>query len=144
MKRFTTPELNINEFIKYAESHVGEVHELEYQTFSKRDQYAGKYEIISFEPSDDPHFTFNYWKYKEDDTPSGAELGYYYIRIFDSKFYNGKTIKAKVTAYVQTEERMNTGNWFKTKALFINNANEETGKRLKAYAFGIIDFKVKA
>lgn len=142
MERFKTAELDINEFVRFAESHVGETHDLEYQTFSKRGEPAGKYEIIGFEPLDNPHFEYRYWKHAENDTPDNAELGYYYIKISDSKFYNGKTIKARVVAYVQTEDK--DGNYYKTKALYIYNVNEETGKGLKAYQFGILDFRVKA
>lgn len=127
-------DLDINYFMELAKNHVGEVHNLEFQTFSKRDQYAGKYEILDFIPAEEPKFDYSHWSYEEDQTPNEADLGYYMIKISDSKFYNGKTIKVHVTAYVQDDKGI-------TKALYIWNVDENTGKRLKAYEFGIIDYR---
>ena len=83
---FKTNELDINYFVELAKNHVGEIHDLEYQSFR-------------------------------------AE-----------QFYNGKTIRVPVSAYVQSDDKI-------TKALFINNVNLDTGKTLKAYKFGILDFR---
>lgn len=141
MSRFKENELNINEFVKYAENHVGETHELKFQ--SKRGEYAGKYEILNFEAYE-PHFTYRYWSCEGEKEPDGAKLGFYTIKITDSKFYNGKTIKVAVHAYVQECDDMRTDDWYKTKQLYISNINEATGKTLRAYEFGIIDWRVKA
>ena len=126
-----TNELDINYFVELAKNHVGEIHDLEYQSF--RAERAGKYEILEFTP-DNPHFKYSYWRYLEEDTPNDADLGYYLVKITESKFYNGKTIRVPVSAYVQSDDKI-------TKALFINNVNLDTGKTLKAYKFGILDFR---
>ena len=142
---FKTNELDINYFVELAKSHVGEIHDLEFQTHSKRGEAAGKYEILSF-TEENPHFTMHYFRNKGDDTPDGADLGYYTIRITESKFYNGKVIRVPVQAYVQAKDRINLadGEYHITKALFINNVNLDTGKSLKAYEFGIIDWNIFA
>lgn len=131
---FKINELDINYFVKLAESHVGEIHDLGYETDSKRGEIAGKFEILEFTP-DNPHFGYSFWRYKKDQTPNNAELGYYLVKITESKFYNGKTIRVPVSAYVQEEKGI-------TKALFIDTLNLDTGKRLRAYSFEIIDFRV--
>ena len=128
---FKINELDINYFVKLAESHVGEIHDLEFQSF--RTDYAGKYEIIEFTP-ENPHFDYHFWRNREDETPDTAVLGYYLVKITESKFYNGKTIRVPVSAYVQDDDKI-------TKALFISNLNLDTGKCLKAYKFGILDFR---
>lgn len=130
---FKINELDINYFVELAESHVGEIHALEYETPSKRDQDAGKFEILDFTPVN-PHFGYTFWKYEEDQTPNTAKLGYYLVKITESKFYNGKTIRVPVTAYVQSDDKI-------TKALYIDTENLDTGKRLRAYSFGILDFR---
>jgi hypothetical protein len=140
---YTIDNLDINDFVAYAKSHVGETRELEYQTCSMYGEKAGEYTIVRFEASDDPRFTYRYRSDEEDRIPTGAELGYYYIKFSGSKWYNGKTIKCPVSAYVQDIDRK-TGECFKTKALYVNTINMETGKRLKAYSFGIIDWEVRA
>lgn len=124
-----TNELDINYFVALAESHVGEVHDLDYQSF--RTEPAGKYEILSFTPIN-PEFTFTPWH--EDDEPTGAKLGYYLVKFSGTKFYNGKSIRVPVSAYVQEDDKI-------TKALFINNVNLDTGKTLRAYEFSILDFR---
>lgn len=129
---FKINELDINYFVKLAESHVGEIHELKYQSDSKYGEIAGKVEILEFTP-DNPHFDYNFWRHEEDQTPDTAKLGYYLVKITESKFYNGKTIRVPVSAYVQDEKGI-------TKALYINNVNSDTGKQLRAYKFGILDF----
>lgn len=141
-KRYTESELDINEFMGYAAEHIGEVHELQFQSFSKRSEYAGKFEILDFEKAENPQFTYDYWKYRDEKTPSGADIGYYKIRITDSKFYSGKTFWFPVSAYLQYQDP-NTGKVYKSKELFISNAPRETNKRLKAYEFGIIDWNVR-
>lgn len=144
MLTFTVDDLNINDYLKYAEDHVGETHDLVFQTASKRGEVAGTYTIIKFEASENPHFGYHYWKYEEAKIPQVAELGYYYIKFEGSKFYNGKTIKCPVSAYVQSDYDGKPVKCYKTKALFINNVNADTNKRLKAYEFEIIDFRVRA
>lgn len=134
----TTEQLDINEYIKYAESHVGETHELKYESAGKWAETAGRFTITGFEVSENPHFGVS-WSGKKDNTPDIAELGFYYIRFDGSKWYNGKTIKCPVIALVQTRKRDNLNEWCKTKALYIRTENAETGKRLKAYNFGLID-----
>ena len=126
-----TNQLDINYFVALAESHVGEVHDLDYQ--SSRSDYAGKYEILDFTP-DNPHFTYDHWTNRENDTPDGAKLGYYLVKFSETKFYNGKSIRVPVSAYVQEDDKI-------TKALFINNVNLDTGKTLRAYEFSILDFR---
>jgi hypothetical protein len=128
---FKINELDINYFVKLAESHVGEIHNLKFQSY--RADYAGKYEILEFVP-DNPHFDYNYWMSREDETPDTAKLGYYLVKITESKFYNGKTIRVPVSAYVQEDDKI-------TNALYIGHVNLDTGKSLKAYQFGILDFR---
>ena len=125
-----TNELDINYFIKLAENEVGKTYDLEFQSF--RLEKAGKFTILSFEENE-PQFKFKYWKHKDDDTPDGADLGYYRVRLYGTKFYNGKEIRVRVSAYVQNEQRGIND------MLFINNYNEDTGKCLKAYKFPIIN-----
>ena len=103
---------------------------------SRSGEIAGKFEIIDF-VEDNAHFDYGFWKHEENETPDTAKLGYYVVKITETKFYNGKTIRVPVSAYVQDEKGI-------TKALFINNVNLDTGKALKAYEFGIIDFRVYA
>lgn len=126
-----TNELDINYFVALAESHVGEVHDLDYQSF--RTEPAGKYEILGFTPVN-PEFTYNHWWNRENDEPDGAKLGYYLVKFSGTKFYNGKSIRVPVSAYVQEDDKI-------TKALFINNVNLDTGKTLRAYEFSILDFR---
>lgn len=130
---FKINELDINYFVKLAESHVGEIHDLKYQSDSKYGEIAGKFEILEFVP-DNPRFDYSHWTTRENETPDHAELGYYLVKITESKFYNGKTIRVPVSAYVQEHDKI-------TKALFINNVNLDTGKGLRAYSFGILDFR---
>lgn len=144
MTRYTIDELDINEYVGFAASHVGETRELEFQTFSKRGEAAGKYEILDFEKDENPRFTYHYWRHEENRTPDSAVLGWYKIRLTETKYYNGKTFWFPVTAYVQDEYKPEGDHARKTRDLFINNAPRETNKRLKAYEFGIIDFKVNA
>ncbi len=127
---FKTNELDINYFVALAESHVGEVHKLVFQNF--RPDPAGKYEILDFTP-DNPHFTYDHWRSLENDTPDGAKLGYYLVKFSKTKFYNGKSIRVPVSAYVQVNNKI-------TKALFIDNVNLDTGKTLRAYDFSILDY----
>ena len=143
MKQYTEDMLNINDFIEFAKSHVGETHDVRFQSSSKWGQVAGQYTILDFEASD-PHFEYSYWKNKDNKTPDGAKLGHYTIRFEGTKFYNGKTLKCPVTAYVQDNDRDDEDNWYITKALHIGNYDIENGKFPKAYCFKILDFKVKA
>ena len=126
-----TNELNINHYVELAKSKVGLVGDLEFQ--SRRDGFAGHYEILEFEEHEEPHFNFSVWWLEEDDTPNGAKVGYYIIKLTDTKFYNNKTIKCEVHAYVQDDEGLR-------EDLYISTKNEYTGKYLKAYTFPIIDF----
>lgn len=126
-------ELNINEYIMLAEEKVGFIGNMEYASTNKYGEYAGQFEILAFEHAAEPHFTYSFWKYEEEETPNGAVLGYFFIRLFDTKFYNNKTIKAEVHAYVQNEEGANS-------RLFISTKNEDTGKYLKAYQFPILNW----
>lgn len=139
---FTIDQLNINDYIEYAKSHVGEVHDLQFQTLSKRAQAAGKFEILDFVESENPHFDYSFWRFKEAQTPDEADLGYYFVKMIDTKFYNNKIIKVPVIAYVQHCD--GASECFKTKALFISHVNAETNKTLKAYSFGILDFRSRA
>ena len=134
MKKFTVDELDINYFVGLAESHVGEIHDLKFQSGSKYGQVAGKFEILAF-TADDPCFTYDYWMNEENRTPDGAHLGYYTVKITESKFYNGKTVRVRVSAYVQEKGKI-------TKALYVDNLNYDTKKSLRAYRFGILDFQV--
>lgn len=127
---YKTNELDINYFVELAKSHVGEIGEVESQGNTIR-QY-GHFQIIDFKP-ENPHFTHTYWIHEEDDTPDGADLGEYTIKCLDTKFYKGKEIRVRVSAYVQEDKGV-------TKALYVDNINRETGKTLRAYSFGIIDF----
>lgn len=129
-------ELDINYFVELARSHVGEIHDLEFQSMNKCGEIAGKYEIVDFEENN-PRFEYEFWKNEENETPDTAKLGYYLVKITETKFYNGKTIRVPVSAYVQDKKGI-------TKALYIYNINADTGKALKAYEFGIIDFRVYA
>lgn len=129
-------ELDINYFVALAKSHIGEIHDVEFQSMSRCGEIAGKFEIIDF-VEDNAHFGYEFWKNEENETPDTAELGYYVVKITETKFYNGKTIRVPVSAYVQDETGI-------TKALYIGNINLDTGKALKAYEFGIIDFRVYA
>ena len=140
MTKYTVEQLDITEYIKYAESHIGETHELKYESASKWTETAGNFTITGFEASENPHFGFSWSGSAKDNTPDTAELGFYYIKFEGSKWYNGKTIKCPVSAYVQTRSRDNLNEWCKTKALYIHTENAETGKRLKAYNFGIIAY----
>lgn len=126
-----TNELNINDYIKLAEEKIGYVGELRFQ--SKNNEYAGKFEILGFEPNENPQFTYSHWSYEEDDTPDGARLGYFTIKLTDTKFYNNKIMKFKVNAYVQSREG-------RDNRLFISTKNEVTGKYLKAYEFPILNW----
>lgn len=128
-----TSELNINEYIMLAEEKVGHVGELEFQTFSKRYEDAGNFEILAFVQAEDPHFTYRHKLIEEADTPDGAELGHFIIKFTDTEFYNNKIMKFKVTACVQTEDGQNS--W-----LYIYNINAETGKKLKAYKFPMLNW----
>lgn len=140
-KRFTATELDIHDFVEYAKAHVGEKHALEFQDYKKGDQIAGYFEILDFEQDSNPEFVFHHWRSEEENTPDGARVGCYRVRLTGTKFYNGKTFTVPVTAYVQHER---AGYVFKTKALFVSNVPNETGKRMKAYSFGILDFNARA
>ena len=133
-------ELDINEYIGYAAAHVGEVGDLEYQTFRNRNEAAGKYEILDFEVDENPRFGYNYWMHERDKTPTVAILGWYKIRLFNTKYYNGKTFWFPVTAYVQSYW---SGDVYKTKSLHINNAPRGRNT-LRAYQFDILDYEVRA
>ena len=137
-KMFKVHELDINDYIGYAKSHIGETHDVH---FKHNDMKAGEFTILDFEPLDNPHFGYHYWKHEEDKTPDHAKLGYYFVKFNGTKWYNGKIIKTPVVAYVQSEYT-NEGKAepYKTKALCIYDRNAETGKALKAYDFGILDF----
>lgn len=138
--RFREDELDTNEFAEYAAQHIGETHNLEFQGNRKIGEIAGKYEILDFEKLDNPKFIYYYWKHEEEGTPDGLNVGFYKIRLTDTKYYNGKTFWFPVTAYVQDTYRREEVS--KTKALHILNAPRETGKTLKAYEFGIIDYGI--
>ena len=68
---FKINELDINYFVKLAESHVGEIHDLEYQSNSKYGEVAGKFEILEFVP-ENPHFDYSFWRNREEETPDTA------------------------------------------------------------------------
>ena len=127
---YKTNELDINYFVQLAKEKVGYIGDLEFQSF--KNEKAGKFEILNFEKVEDPTFTFSYWRFKEADTPNGAILGTYTIKLTDTKFYNGKTFEFEVHAYVQNENGL-------IDMLFINNVNLETGKQLKAYKFPLLN-----
>jgi hypothetical protein len=132
MKKAT--ELDINYYVKLAKDKVGHIGNLTFETFSRQGEIAGKFEILDFEASEPPHFTFNYWMHERDNTPDGAVLGTYTIKLTETKFYNGKTIKVEVRAYVQD------GDGKQNDHLFISTYNLLTGKRLKAYHFPILNW----
>ena len=136
-KRYTFDELDINFYMECAKSHVGEVNNLDFQAFGRRGEPAGQYEILEFIPAEAPAFTYTYKRFEDDQTPDGADLGFYMVRIFNTKFYNGKTFRVPVTAYVQDKGHI-------TKALHVSSVNADTGKALKAYEFPIIDWRVYA
>ncbi len=125
-----TAELNINEYIMLAEEKVGYVGDLRYQRSYEK---SGEFEILAFEQAKEPHFTYTYNWLEEADTPDGAVLGYFFIKLTDTKFYNNKTMKFEVIAGVQDEKEKNSH-------LHIRFRNEETGKYLKAYAFPVLNW----
>ena len=127
----TTSELDINYYVNLASEKVGYVGNLRFQTTKNYLEKAGTFEILDFTPYEKPSFYFCSNCYRENDTPTGADLGVYRIRITDSKFYNGKTIRFKVVADVQSKKGMSDD-------LFIIEINEDTGKRLKAYTFPVL------
>lgn len=129
-----TNELNINDFIKLAEDNVGLIGDLEFETQSRQGEIAGTFEILGFEKSENPKFTYTVHWLEDDETPNGADLGVYTIKLTNTKFYNGKTFRFKVTAYVQDEDRGTN------EMLHISTLNEDTGKYLKAYCFPILNW----
>lgn len=137
-ERYTESELDIREFIGFAKEHVGEKNTLMFRNdFDK----SGMYEILDFEEDGDPRFEYHYWRHEEALTPDSAVLGYYKIRLTETKFYNGRTFWFPVSAYVQD----NKEGWvIKTKALYISSTPRENGKMLRAYSFPIIDFRKEA
>lgn len=120
-------ELDVNNYANLAAEKVGFIGEIKFQTLSRWFEKAGTYEILDFTPYEKPSFTFNHWRYREDDTPTGIDLGVYTIRITESKFYNGKTIRVKVSAFLTDD------------SLYIWNYNVDTGKSLKAYRFPFVN-----
>lgn len=128
-----TSELNINEYIMLAEEKVGFVGNMEYASTNKYGEYAGLFEILAFEQAAEPHFKYSFWKYEKEDTPDGAVLGYFFIRLFNTKFYNNRVVKVEVRAYVQDKEGTNS-------RLFVSTKDEDTGKNLKAYQFPILNW----
>lgn len=129
-----TNELDINYYVELAKREVGSVHDLEFQSMSKYGEKAGTFEILEFEEVE-PKFTYSYWKNKENDTPDGAIIGYFKIKLSDTKFYNGKTFRFEVKAYVQSSDTGEVND-----RLFISNKNADTGKWLKAYDFPILNW----
>lgn len=129
-------ELDINYFVELAKSHVGEIREL---AFVKRCEKAGQYEIVDYIPAEP---RFEYFAFTEKDkTPTNAFVGYYKVRLINSKFYNGKTFTFPVHAGVQDKyfgEKFNEVAKV-SKAIRIYTEVVETGKTLKAYEFPTID-----
>ena len=130
-----TNELNINEYVMLAQEKVGYIGEIEFQSPAsyRKCENPGQFEILAFEQHENPHFEYKFWKHEKDDTPDGAVVGYYFIKFIDTKFYNNKVMKFKVSAYVQDDKGTNS-------RLYIWNNNEETGKWLKAYQFPILNW----
>lgn len=126
-----TNELDINYFVKLAEAKEGFIGDLEFQ--SNRADAAGKFEIIKFEKLEEPKFRYSFWRYAEEDTPNRADVGIYTVKLSGTKFYNGRVLKFKVSAYVQDEDGVND-------RLYISNTNEATGKTLRAYQFPILNW----
>ena len=137
---FKAEELDINYFVDLAASHVGEVHTVGFQTMAKYGEEAGKFEILEY-IEEDPHFTFRYWLNRDNNTPDGAKLGYYRVKLTGTKFYNGKIFRVPVSASVQGSKKEDEGKIL--KEIFVESKNADTGKWLKAYEFGFIDFGVR-
>ena len=140
----TESELNIRDYVEYAKSHVGEVHDVLYMN---NHVTAGHYEIIDFIESDEPKLVYNTeWAYdykKHEQVPTAADVGYYIIRFIDTKYYKNRTLTFKITVSVQGRD-WGTNEIYKTKAIFVSTKAEETQKWLKAYRFDCIDFEVRA
>lgn len=125
-----TEELDINYYVELAKREIGKTHDVKYESDYRKK--AGEFTVLSFE-EENPAFTYNWIQHKEDDTPDGAELGYYRVRINNTKFYNGKEIRVRVKAYVQDYKGLNDH-------LFISTKDENTGKWLRAYTFPILNW----
>lgn len=126
-------EHNVSEWLEFAKTLVGTTKELKYKTMGKYFATAGEYEILSFEPCEEPQFRFDYWKYEQDDTPSYLKLGVYEIKIKNAKKYNNKTFHFEVGAYFS-----DYGNEYKEK-LSISEKKLEDNKYLQAYRFEFIE-----
>lgn len=126
-------EHNVNEWLEFAKSLVGTTRELKYNAQGKFLTTAGQYEILSFEPYEEPQFGFDYWKREQEDTPTTLSLGIYEIKIKDTKKYNNKVFHFEVEAYFS-----NYNNKY-DESLYISTKKIEDGKYLQAYRFDFIE-----
>lgn len=134
----TADELDLQYYVNLAKEQVGITHVLWFQSDAKCGQKAGEFEILAFEKKNARWKLGDYYLKRGQEVILGADLGTFTIRFKDTKFYNGKVMQFHVQAYVQDKKGVND-------YLFIRNVNEESGKRLKAYKFPILnlDYKVR-
>jgi hypothetical protein len=126
-------EHNINEWLVFAKSLVGTTRELNFNSQARYFDEAGEYEILSFKEYEKPQFTFNFYKYEEEDTPSNLHLGVYEIKIKNTKKYNNKTFHFPVSAYFSDY------NGKYNEYLSISEKRIEDNRYLQAYRFKFIE-----
>jgi hypothetical protein len=126
-------DLDLNYYLGLAAAKVGYKGKLQFQTMSRWGEAAGDFEILDFKPYPDAQFTFTFWKAKQDQTPDGAKLGTYTIKLSNSKFYSGRIFECYVSAYVQNDDGLND-------QLYVDNQDVNTKKRMKAYEFPILNW----
>ena len=133
-----TQELDLQYYINLAKSKVGYKGELNFQTFSKCDEFAGEFEVLSFKESNEPQFLYPAeWVQKKkhiEDCPNAAELGYFTIKLKNTKIYKNREFTCKVQAYVQNDEGL-------TDRLYISNEPIELKKRMRCYSFPILNWE---
>lgn len=126
-------DINISEWMEIAQSNVGNTFDLGFQTLSKYGEVAGQFEILSFQPDEDPKFKYTYWKHEEQQTPDGLELGVYEIKLLNTKQNNGKIFHFKVSAFFSE-----LGGHY-NESIYISTKRLEDNKYLKAYEFGFLN-----
>ena len=126
-------EHNVNEWLEFAKSLVGTTKELKFNAQAKYLETAGQYEILSFEPYENPQFTFDWFKYEEEDTPNNLTLGVYEIKIKNTKKYNDKVFHFPVSAYFSDYNKEYH------EYLSISEKKIEDNKYLQAYRFSFIE-----
>lgn len=129
----TADELNLQYYIDLAAKQVGKTHELRFQNRAKRSQKAGEFEILGFEEKNAGWKLNDFYLERGQEVITGADLGTFTIQIHDTKFYREKIMRFKVQAYVQDKNGINDH-------LFVSTVDEESGRRMKAYMFPILNW----